>query len=97
MSSLFKNILLLLGIVATGALGFYVFSQNAQNNPDSHNANVSDNVAIQSAQFLRKLNELKTIELDDSLFSDPRFTTLVHFSQPTLAEPIGTANPFNLN
>lgn len=94
MSSLFKNIIIILGIIATAALGFYVFSQN---NSDTQGSNSVSNVSVESAQFLRMLNELKTIQLDDSLFSDARFTTLVRFSHPTTAEPIGTLNPFNLN
>lgn len=40
------------------------------------------------------LLELRSIKLDDSIFSDPAFISLQDFSQNLTEEPIGRVNPF---
>lgn len=97
MSSLIKNIFLLVGVLVTCALGYYLYTQQTESIAHSSNKAVSEDVAAQSAEFLRSLNELQAIQLDNSIFSDPRFSSLVNFSYPVEPVPVGKSNPFEVN
>lgn len=97
MTSLLKNILILLAIVLTGAVGYYLYINNGSSASDDNTASVDNSLAADTAGFLTTLNELKQIQLDGSIFSDPRFISLVSYTQPVAAEPIGRSNPFDVN
>lgn len=45
-------------------------------------------------ELLSTLVELRTIRLDDSVFSNPAFRSLEDFSVPLTPEPVGRDNPF---
>lgn len=97
MSTLFKNIFIVLALIVTAVLGFYLYTQNVGSDSKASNRVISESVTVQTANFLRRLNELKAIELDSAIFSDPRFNSLITFQQPSQAEPVGRTNPFELN
>lgn len=97
MSSLLQNILILVGIILIGALGFYLYSQNVSLDMSDQNSEVSNQIALETAEFLRRLNELKAIELDGSLLSDERFRSLVHLTPPVPSLNVGDSNPFDVN
>ena len=92
MNSKIQNLLILLGIVALVGLGYYLVTQNADSS--LKNSAVDNRGAVETAQFLQKLNELTEIKLNGDIFGDPRFTTLVDNSEPVLEVPKGRANPF---
>lgn len=94
MSSLLQNIIVIGGIVVLLGLGYYLYTQNAALDVSNDSA-VSTQVAAETADFLRRLNELKAIQLNGTLFSDPRFISLVNFTAPVLVEPVGQDNPFD--
>jgi hypothetical protein len=101
-----KNILIFLAIAAAFGMTFFYFTRpssdqelissgNAATSPDSGSettANSSDGVA---QNFLTLLLSVKTIKLDDSIFSDSAFASL-HDSSITLIPDatIGRPNPF---
>ncbi len=93
MSAFLQNTLIVGGLILVGLAGYYLYVQNAtievQDDP------LSMQIQLETAEFLRKLNELKAIELNGDLFNDPRFASLVNFTVPVLPEPFGTTNPFN--
>lgn len=94
MSSLVQNLFIFLGLVVVLALGYYLYTQNEMSSLSLNNDAISTQVAAESAMFLSRLNELKKIDLDDSLFSDPRFRSLIDNSAPVIEDPVGRPNPF---
>lgn len=94
MSSLIQNLLIVLGLVVVMALGYYLYTQNQMSTLSLSDDPISTQLSAESAMFLRKLNDLKQIELDGSLFSDPRFRSLIDNSTPVIEDPVGRPNPF---
>lgn len=45
-------------------------------------------------ELLALLTELRSIELDETIFNDPSFRSLINFSRPVPPEPVGRDNPF---
>jgi hypothetical protein len=45
-------------------------------------------------EFLELLAALKTVQLDTSFFSDPRYLSLVDWSVTIKPQPVGRRNPF---
>lgn len=95
MSSLIQNSVIVLGLLAIVGLGYYLYAQNSSSTLDQ-NTRVSNQVAIETAEFLRRLNELKAMELGTEIFSDPRFASLEYTTTPPPSEPVGRVNPFNI-
>jgi hypothetical protein len=95
MSSRIQNLLMLLGIVLIVALGYYLYIQS--NAAVLKTGTARDQVALESALILRRLNEIKTVSLDGAIFSNERFTTLVDFTEPIIPQPVGRSNPFTVN
>ena len=96
MFSLLKQLFVLLALLATLGLGYFLYTQNSSGLENSTHAGGSAAVALEAADFLSRLNELKTIELDSTVFSDPRFSYLTDFSKPVEPEAVGgRSNPFN--
>ncbi len=65
--------------------------------PADPNANAQPEHGVTAEQgraILSLLNDLKSLTLDDSLFSDPLFTNLVDFSTELTPEPKGRQDPF---
>lgn len=96
MSPLIQNVLILLGVLAIGGLGYYLYV-SASPAVDAENEQVAQQLAAESAEFLRLLNELKAIQLDGSIFSDPRFSSLVDHTTPVEVSPVGRSNPFEIS
>ena len=92
MTGKLQNTLVLLGIIAIAAAGYYLFVQNGS--ITLNNQSVDNQASADTAQFLRKLNELKVIKLDGSIFSDSRFISLVDYSEVVVPVSQGRANPF---
>ncbi len=86
---------MILGIILIAALGYYLMTQRSSSNLQGSVPN--NQIAAESSTFLRRLNDLKSITLDDSVFSNPRFDALVDFSEPISPEPVGRINPFTTN
>lgn len=96
MSSLLKNLLILLGLIGTVALGYYLYTQNSFATLNTGES-LADNLEIESAQILSRLNELSAVELNGDIFYDPRFASLKNVTPNVSAEPVGSQNPFEIN
>jgi hypothetical protein len=95
MFSLLKQLFVLLALLATVALGYYLYSQNSGALEDTTNAGGREAVALEAASFLARLSELREIDLDAQVFSDARFSYLVDYAKAVEPEPVGTRpNPF---
>ena len=98
MSTLFQNVIVLFGIVLLAVLGYFLYMQNSGTNAiGPGNREVSAQAAAETETFLRRLNELRGIELSSDIFFDPRFTSLIDFSTPVPGFQVGRSNPFELD
>jgi hypothetical protein len=92
MNSTLQNILIILGIVAIGALGYYLFIQN--NDISLQNSEIDNQAAVETSVFLQRLNELKLVRFDGAIFADARFMSLVDSTEIVVPVPVGRSNPF---
>lgn len=93
MSSSLQNLIALFGIVVLGVVGYFLYVQN-DDLLIAPATTASNEASIEAAQFLARLNELKLLRLDDSLFNDPRFRSLQDIREPVVPTEIGRTNPF---
>ena len=96
MKSILKTFFIVLALVVTAGLGYYLFVYQTSLENTS-NATFNNDVATKAARFLKKLNELKEIELNSDILSDGRFSSLTTFTAPVQQEQIGRTNPFDVN
>lgn len=94
MSSRIQNLLIILGLIAVAALGYYLYTQQQASELLVESSLISSEAAAESAELLRRLNEVKQIELDTSVLSDPRFLLLTNNETPVIPDNIGRPNPF---
>ncbi len=92
MSARAQNLLILLGIVLIGALGYYLYTTNQSTLLQS--GSINGQASVDSAALVQRLNEIKAVTFDTSLFSDARFSRLQNFSRPINPSAIGKQNPF---
>ena len=95
MSPFLKNSLIVLGLIALAIFGYYLYiTQSQAVIAVDNNTRVSNQAAAETQEFLRRLNELKTVDLEGDLFIDPRFQSLVDYSTPIVPSSVGRSNPF---
>ncbi len=98
MNSTLKNILVLLIILTFAFSGYYIFVQN--NNSQmafSDNEYVTTEMLANTQLFIQRRNTLSQINIDTSLFEDPKFISYKNFTQPIEVQPVGKDNPFSKN
>lgn len=84
---------MIVGLIGIALLGYYLFVVNDTSVITVDNEQVSLQAEAETQSFLRRLNELKTIELSGELFSDNRFTSLVDSATPVRPESVGRVDP----
>ena len=94
MSSLLKNILFAVGLAAILWLGYKLFFAADEAQLSTLNANVLSQASRDTQEFLRMLQQLRDIKLNQELFDDARFQTFVNHRQAIVPEPVGRQNPF---
>ena len=95
MTPVIKNTLIVGGLIALAALGYYLFVINDSSVIKVNNEQVSLQAEAETQDFLRRLNELKTVELSDTLFTNTGFLRLVDYSTPIQPQEVGRENPFS--
>lgn len=87
-----RNVVIIIIItLLLGALAFWYFATTSGNQaPLSATAT---NSAAQT-QFQGLVEELQSITFDTSIFSNPKFTSLVDITTPVSPEPTGRTDPF---
>jgi len=73
--------------------GLYVY-MNYFSSSSSATLTASDSSTTLSQNLLVTLQNLHTIQLDNSIFSDPAFQSLTDFGVSIPAEPVGRRDPF---
>lgn len=94
MGSYIQNIIIVLGLIALAAFGYYLYTNQSSL---SLNSQVTENTTAQSQMFLRQLQEVKAIDFDMSLFNNPEFNNLRNQSARVSPRPVGRPNPFSAN
>lgn len=94
MSGLLKNLFFALGLALILWLGYVVFIQEDSPSLSAENSLVTSQAVRDSQEFLATLQQLRTIEIDESFFSSPEFSSLVDHRQDIVDEPYGRENPF---
>ncbi len=95
MSNLLKNLLIALGLAIILFVGYVVFIKNGSTDSDTLVAGTfSEEAGLESQQLLTTLNELKLLNVEGRLFSDPLFLSLRDFRIELGTEPGGRSNPF---
>lgn len=92
MMSALKNIFVILGLLLIAGLGYYLYSTGGTFGLNTSERDLS--VEAESAELIRKIDTIKRISIDESIFSDPRFTNLRSFASPVPVHSIGRDNPF---
>ncbi len=72
--------------------GYWFFSSAGTGNEPPLTAGAAVNSAQMKFQTL--VNELQPISFDTSIFSNPRFNSLVDIATPVTPEPAGRLDPF---
>lgn len=95
MSSLIRNAIMIIGLLALAALGYYFFvmEKDATLNTSAPGAGQGE---LETQEFLRRLDDLEKITLPTDMFGDPRFTTLKDFGSLLQTVPYGRETPFSL-
>lgn len=91
MMSLLKNLFVIIGLLLVAGLGFYLYS-TGEIGPQANDIDFT--LEAESAELVRRLNEVSRITIDSSVFSDPRFISLRSFASPVEQYPVGRSNPF---
>lgn len=94
MMNALKNIFILLGLLLTAGLGYYIYTTQGSLNLAEQDRDFS--IEAESADLIGKIDSIKRITIDEQLFADPRFTNLRSFATPVPVSPIGRDNPFEL-
>lgn len=92
MMSILKNLFVILGLLLVAGLGYYIYSSQGSLSPMTNDQDL--NLEAESADLIRKIDSIKRITIERSLFSDPRFTNLRSFATPVPVYPVGRDNPF---
>jgi len=92
MTSKLQNAFSIIGIIVIAGIGYYLFVQDGA--ISLNNLHVDNQAAAETAQFLQRLNELKTIKLEGTILSDQRFISLVDSEQIVVPVQVGRDNPF---
>ena len=93
MDFLKQNKMMVLGVIALLIAGYVYFAYFSGGSPPATLSSTDANVAL-SQNLLVTLQNLHTIKLDDSIFSDPAFQSLTDFGVTIPPENIGKRNPF---
>lgn len=88
-----KNLIIVLGFILLVAIGYYLFVLG-DDGLTTGNEIVANQAEAETREFLRRLNELKSIELDTNVLTDDRFRDRVDFSAQVVQQTVGRDNPF---
>ncbi len=88
---------ILKGIIAVVIIGIaFMLLKSFLGTPSSSTLKVDPNSVkfVDDRNMVITLNRLEKVKLDESIFSNTIFLSLVNFERPITDEPIGRPNPF---
>jgi hypothetical protein len=95
MSNLLKNLLIALGLAIILFVGYVVFFRDGGVSDTQGDVTLSQSAELESQQLLATLNELRSLSVDGTVFSNPLFLSLRDFRIDLGSEPEGRQNPFS--
>lgn len=90
----YKNIIIGVLVVVVLFIGYSLFTDNASKNAGLLSSQSGTQANRGNSDLLVLLINLRSITLDDSIFSDPTFERLTDFGREITPEPTGRNNPF---
>ena len=94
MSPLLRNLALALVLALIAWLGYVVFLKDDEEVVSTANSGVINEAVRDGQEFLMRLQQMRSIELEGAVLNDPRFKSLIDLRQDLVAEPVGRDNPF---
>lgn len=100
MSKIIKKAIILVVVVIIVAIFWNIFSSKKANNASltvvegDGSAFALDDESIVEDTFLGTLLNISSLSLNDSVFSDPRFSSLQDFTVTLIPQSLGRPNPF---
>ncbi len=88
-----KHNMVAIGVGVALIIGIFVYLQYFSSSSSATLNSSTTNVTL-SQNLLATLQNLHTIKLDNSIFSDPSFQSLTDFGVTIPAETVGRRNPF---
>lgn len=88
----YQNIIIA-AVLVIAAFVVYTFIFGGEEEPVLGEREVSETATVDN-DLISLLLELRSINLDDAIFNDVAFQSLVDFSQELVPEPVGRVNPF---
>ncbi len=89
-----KGLAAIVIIVVLGVGGYFAYNSGSSTQPLSSTSSTSTPTSKVSRELLLTLSDLRSITLDNSIFSDAAFTSLVDFRVDIPLQPVGRQNPF---
>ena len=90
-----RNLIISLAILAVvGSAGYFYITRDRVSDSDLLVGIPVEEVATVDGDLLSALSDLRTLQLDDSIFSDPKFLSFQNFSTTIQPQPAGRQNPF---
>lgn len=90
MTKIIQNIAIIVGLFVLAGLAYYVFVINKSDSVSEG----FDEVSVTSAQILRQLQTIRSISIEDDLFTNPRFQALGSYEPPVVPVSVGNTKPF---
>jgi hypothetical protein len=92
----YKKIIVVIVLVVVGFVVYsYLFKNDKQDQLILNSAGVVNaNQTYAGREIVVLLSDLRSIKLNDDIFSNPAFKKLIDFSLPISSEPKGRNNPF---
>lgn len=89
----YKNIIIIAVIIVIAAFAYNLFVGKTDDSLLTSEVKGTENSALET-DLLSILIDLRSITLDDSIFSNQAFMSLRDFGQDIVPEPVGRENPF---
>jgi len=90
-----KNVLMLIGVLLLALAAYWYWqSGNNGNEPPLSASPPQTTASLAGQDILNLLNQLRSIQIDSSVFENPAFKSLVDYRIATTAEPLGRPDPF---
>jgi hypothetical protein len=89
-----NNLLIILAVVALAGGAWVFLNREAANDIVTGSVTISDEVLANTQLFMARTALLQSTSINRSLFTNPRFTSLVSYTRPVEDQPVGRTNPF---
>lgn len=95
MTSVIKNLIILLGLLTLVFAAYYFYEQQSIGSISFQSSDQSiTTLRSQADIFVSRRETMSLITLDVDVVMDPRMNSLQRFSTPIVPKPVGRPNPF---